>query len=205
MPDEGAPPAPPGAEAQAVDSADMRSAVSLQAELDLARSTADQRLQDALATGRREAEQSARREFEQHLEAELQRLRQMLRDVVSSGPKLRRKSEADLVRLSVAIARRILHRELSIDSEALAGLVKAVFERLEQREIHELRTDPASVPVVRKVAESLGLLQQLKIVADPALRPGSLLIDTTHGHLDASIESQLNEIERGFIDVVHHS
>ena len=143
--------------------------------------------------------------LEKQLEGELSKLRTMMRDLASSGAKLRRNAEEELVRLSIAVARRILHRELTIDPDALAGLVKAAFERLDQREIHEVRTDPASLQTVRKVAGGLDLARAVKIVADPSLRPGSLLIDTTRGQLDASIETQLNEIQRGFVDIVQHA
>lgn len=204
--EEAAAAVPAGPGAQPSDSAEVHSEVaSLRAELELARAGAERRVRDAVAAAQRDAGQSVREELQPQLEAELDKLRHMLRDLLSSGAKLRRESEENLVRLSVAIARRILHRELSIDPDALTGLVKAAFQRLDQREMHELRTDPASAPLIRKVADGLGLASPLKIVADPALRPGSLLIDTTHGHLDASIESQLNEIERGFIDIVRHA
>ena len=32
-----------------------------------------------------------------------------------------------MVRLAVAIARRVLHREITVDSDAMLGLVKAAF------------------------------------------------------------------------------
>src|ERR1700728_50858 len=131
------------AQEQPADAAQLRSEiVSLQAELQSARAEGDRRVQEALASGRRDGDESARQLFEKQLETELSKLRQMIRDLTTSGTKLRRQAEEDLVRLSVAIARRILHRELTIDPDALAGLVKAAFERLDQREIQQLRTDP---------------------------------------------------------------
>ena len=185
---------------------ELQSEVSaLKAELEAARTHADRRVQEAVAAAQRDADHSSRQHFEQQLEAEILKLRQMIGDLVATGPKLRHQVEEDLVRLSVAIARRILHREISIDPDALTGLVKAAFHRLDQREIHHVRTDPGSLAMVRKVAEGLGPASALEISSDPALRPGSLLIETTRGHLDASIETQLNEIQRGFIDIVHHS
>jgi flagellar assembly protein FliH len=196
----------PMAEEEPADAAQLRSEVaSLKADLLSARAEADRRVQEALASGRRDGDESARQLFEKQLEIELSKLRQMIRDLATSAPKLRRQAEEDLVRLSVAIARRILHRELTIDPDALAGLVKAAFERLDQREIHQLRTDPTSLTTVHKLVEGLDLARAIKVVADPSLRPGSLLIETTRGQLDASIETQLNEIQRGFIDIVHHS
>ena len=40
----------------------------------------------------------------------------------------------------------------------------------------------------------------LVLVADPALKPGELFFETSQGTLDASVETQLREIERGLID-----
>lgn len=196
----------PAAEDQPAELVRLRTEVtSLNAELQSARAEAERRVEEALASGRRDGDESARQVFEKQLEAELSKLRQMIRDVAAAGPKLRRETEEDLVRLSVAIARRILHRELTVDPEALSGLVKAAFDRLDQREIHQVRTDPQSVTTVRKLVEGLDLPRAVKVAADPGLRPGSLLIETTRGQLDASIETQLNEIQRGFIDIVRHS
>lgn len=196
----------PPPEGQPAELGPLRSEIAaLKGELQSARQDSDRRVEEAIACGRREGEEAARHLFEKQLEAELSKLRQMIRELALSGPKLRRQTEEDLVRLSIAIARRILHRELTVDSDALAGLVKAAFDRLDQREIHQLRTDPGSVTTVRKLVEGLDLARAVKVIADPALRPGSLLLETTRGQLDASIETQLNEIQRGFIDIVHHS
>jgi flagellar assembly protein FliH len=178
---------------------------ALKTDLDLARTDGERRAQEALAEGRREAEESNRQLLEKQLEGELSKLRNIMRELASSGAKLRRNAEEELVRLSIAVARRILHRELTVDPDALTGLVKAAFERMDQREIHEVRTDPTSVNTVRKIAEGLDLARAVKIVSDSSLRPGSLLIETTRGQLDASIETQLNEIQRGFVDIVQHA
>jgi len=47
-----------------------------------------------------------------------------------------------------------------------------------------------------------GLPVQVEIVADGGLERGALLLDTTQGHVDASIDSQLSEIERGLADAL---
>jgi flagellar assembly protein FliH len=107
--------------------------------------------------------------------------------------------------LSIAIARRILHRELTVDPSALQGLVKAAFDRLDRREIKEIRTDADSIASVKKIVEGLGAPGSVKVIADATLRPGSLVIEVPRGQLDASIETQLIEIERGFVDIVRHS
>ncbi len=44
---------------------------------------------------------------------------------------------------------------------------------------------------------------KVDLIADPSLRVGDVIFETSQGTLDASIESQLSEIERGFADRLH--
>lgn len=178
---------------------------ALKAELESARADAGQRVQEAFAAGKREGDALARQAVDERLESELGKLRGVLQELNLAGPKLRKQTEEELVRLSIAIARRILHRELTVDPGALQGLVKAAFDRLDRREIKEIRTDADSVTSVKKIVEGLGAPGSVKVVADATLRPGSLVIEVPRGQLDASIETQLVEIERGFVDIVRHS
>lgn len=178
---------------------------ALKAELESARAETSQRVQEAFAAGKREGDALARQAVDERLESELGKLRGLLQELNLAGPKLRRQAEEELVRLSVAVARRILHRELTVDPSALQGLVKAAFDRLDRREIKEIRTDADSVANVKKIVEGLGAPGSVKVVADATLRPGSLVIEVPRGQLDASVETQLVEIERGFVDIVRHS
>jgi flagellar biosynthesis/type III secretory pathway protein FliH len=43
-------------------------------------------------------------------------------------------------------------------------------------------------------------MRQPELVADPALPPGGLVFETSRGDLEASIDNQLREIERGLTD-----
>jgi flagellar assembly protein FliH len=178
---------------------------ALKAELENAKAEAAQRVQEAFAAGKREGDALARQAVDERLESELGKLRTVLQELNLAGPKLRRQTEEELVRLSIAIARRILHRELTVDPSALQGLVKAAFDRLDRREIKEIRTDADSIASVKKIVEGLGAPGSVKVIADATLRPGSLVIEVPRGQLDASIETQLIEIERGFVDIVRHS
>ena len=128
-----------------------------------------------------------------------------MKEFRAAAPKLRRSTEEDLVKLAIAVARRIVHRELTIDPGALAGLVRVAFDKLDQREIQQIRTDPSCVEVMKRVVGELGVSSQIRVITDANLRMGSLIIEFPKGELDASVETQLSEIERGFVDIVKHS
>lgn len=178
---------------------------SLRAEVNRLKAEAERSAQEAFQRGKAEGERLARQAVNRQLETEVGTLRQLMHEMKAVGPQVRRQTEEQLVRLSISVARRILHRELTIDSEALQGLIKAAFERLEGRTIERIRTDPQSAETIRLVMNRLGMPATVRVIADPTLSRGSLLIDFPNGELDASIETQLTEIERGFVDIVRHS
>ena len=178
---------------------------SLKAELQRVSGDAERRIQEALTQGRQEGSEEARQALGNQLESELAKIRQMMQELSATGPRIRHQAEEDLVRLAVAIARRILHREITVDIDAMTGLVKAAFAKLETREIQQVRTDPDNFELVQRVIHGTGAPKSIKILPDPTLRAGSLIVDTVRGHLDASVETQLEEIQRGFIDIVSHS
>jgi flagellar assembly protein FliH len=122
--------------------------------------------------------------------AELARLRETIREEATH----------DLVRLAVSIAARVIHREVSLDPDALTGLVKTAFLKVQSREIQRVRMHPGMEPLVRKSLEQSGSPKNLLLTADPALNPGEVFLETSQGILDSSVDTQLREIERGLID-----
>lgn len=177
---------------------------ALRVELEQSRQGVERRIQESVERGRNEGNSAARQALSERLESELAKAARLLDEIAAAGPKLRHQAEEDLVRLAVATARRVLHREITVDPDALTGLVKAAFSRLDQREVLQARTDPTSEAALQRIVNMLTGTRQIKIVVDSGLRPGSLILETSRGYLDASVETQLEEIERGFIDIVGH-
>lgn len=160
------------------------------------------RLEEACEQTRRDAAAAA----EARLRAEIERLQQQtaqaLAELIPLRDRMRREAEQDLVRLSIEIARRILRREVSVDPEACLGIVKAALDKLDSRELHRIRCSAADATALSQALRRHGLPQQVEITPDPALPRGAVILDTLRGVLDASIETQLAEIERGFADLV---
>ncbi len=128
-----------------------------------------------------------------------ERLAATLAELVSFKRKLRAEAETEVVKLSLAVARRILHRELLTDPEAMQGLIHAALQKVQGREIWRVRISPLGVEAVRAALERVGL-GAIEIVGDASLKNGDLVIETALGELDASVDTQLQEIQRGFAD-----
>jgi flagellar assembly protein FliH len=116
--------------------------------------------------------------------------------------KIRAESEQGVVELAIAIARRILHREIAADPEAILGLVKSAAERLNAREKQRLRVAPLDAQIIAQHQSWLNLPPGLEMVADASLPRGSAVFETSRGEMDASIGTQLDEIQRGLADLV---
>jgi flagellar assembly protein FliH len=130
------------------------------------------------------------------------RVAQSIQEMFAMRHMMRRQMEEDLVRLAIVVARRILHRELTVDPEALLGVVKAAVEKIESRELNRIRMSAADAPVLQQILSRASLPERVQLVPDSGLERGSVILETTRGILDSSITTQLEEIERGFVDLV---
>jgi flagellar assembly protein FliH len=166
-----------------------------EAEREAAR-TVDQARREGYAQGL----SAGRQEAEEQFRPAIQGLAQTLDTLARLRENIREETIQDLVRLAISIAGRVIHREVAVDPDALAGLLRAAFLKLQSREVHRARLHPALEPLVRKLLEEAGAPKSLTLAADPSLKPAEIFFETSQGVLDASVETQLREIERGLID-----
>ncbi len=154
---------------------------------------------DAFDAGLRQGEQDARTA----LAPILGRMNASIAEVVAMRPELRRCAEKDAVELSLKIARRVLHRELSIDSNALNALARVVFDRLTRSESWQITVHPQFADAIRGALPA-GRADRIRIETDPSCAPGTVVVRCSEGVIDASIDSQLAEIGRGLTDRLIH-
>lgn len=158
------------------------------------------RVQQAHDAALQEGSRKGRDEASAELKPVVERLARAAGDLSNLRDRVRRQAEADLVKLALAIAKRVMHRELAIDPDAMQGIVRSALDRLQNREVDRLRVHPSHIGPVRSCLEDAGRAPALEVVGDPSLNCGDAVFETSLGELDASVESQLREIERGFAD-----
>ena len=161
---------------------------------------AEQQARQAYEAGVRSGEAAARKALESDIRAAIARLTATIADVSGTRADIIQRAEADTVRLAIEIARRVLHRELTVDGNALMALTRAALQKLQAQEIHRVRVHPDQEAVVRASLQESGRAQGIEIVADPSQPPGGILFDIGRGALDASVGTQLDEIVRGLTD-----
>ena len=141
--------------------ADAQAEGELQRELEV---RAEAAYQQGYAAGQAAGIQQASERIEPAAAA----LNRIAGELASTGKRFRAEVEEDTVKLAIAIARRVLHRELATDPEAIQGLVIAAFQKLNARETHRLRLSPSDAAILEQNRARFAFPPALQVVADAA-------------------------------------
>lgn len=156
--------------------------------------------QESYQRGFSEGKNVGQQQAKAELQPVLDQLGKSLATLSSLRSRIRSEAEGDLLKLAISIARRVLHRELTLEPESIEGLIRVALEKLHSRELCRIRVHPDQESAIRNALERFSNSQKVELVADSSMQCGDVIFETAHGNLDASIESQLREIERGFAD-----
>jgi flagellar assembly protein FliH len=154
---------------------------------------------------RSEAKAEARREWEKEMEEKITEERGQV--VRTCGEFFRDRAryfsgvEAEVVKLALAIAARVLHREVKLDPLLLAGVVRIALEKVAEDSTTVMKVPVSEVKAWRKVFLA-NQESSLQIVGDERLEAGNCVVDTNVGTVELGVDAQLQEIERGFFDLM---
>lgn len=109
-------------------------------------------------------------------------------------------AERNLVQLALEIARKIVHREVTIDGEIVMTLARIGLTRGHSRTPATIHLHPDDFAYVSTHREQLVSGQALELVEDRSIMRGGCLVRTEMGDVDARIDQQFIEIERAFLD-----
>jgi flagellar assembly protein FliH len=104
------------------------------------------------------------------------------------------RAEEEALDLAVEMARRIVGQELRADPTAAAQGALLALRAAGRRRALRVRLPPQTVAQLQErtahlVEASAGA--SLELVADPALRPGDVVVETEAGHVDGRIDTRL--------------
>ncbi len=154
---------------------------------------------------RAEARFEARREWGTELDERIAAERSVILKVCEEFRRERARYfagvEGEVVKLALAIAARILHREATLDPLLLTGVVRIALEKLAEDSATVLRVPAGEAESWRSVFVP-GSEALLQIAGDERLGAGECVLETNVGRVELGIRAQLEEIERGFFDLM---
>ena len=159
------------------------------------------------AAAEREARERGLREAREHFDEAvadaLRPWRDQLADSLAEVAALRAHTaarvEQELVRLALEIARKVVHREVHLDPEIALTLVRVALSRVNSRALARVRLNPADCAFVESRLAQLGSAGTIELVEDHTVGRGGCVVETETGDIDARIEQQFAEIERGLM------
>jgi flagellar assembly protein FliH len=165
-----------------------------------------QEILSRIDAARSEAKAEARQEWEDELEEKIAAVRQGLFRSCEQFGRERAKYfagvEAEVVKLALAIAARVLHREAQLDPLLLSGAVRVALEKVYGDSATVLRVPAAEVELWRNTFSAQILESSVQVVADDRLGTGDCVLETNVGRVELGVSAQLGEIERGFFDLL---
>lgn len=139
---------------------------------------------------------------EKKVEAILGRFAESIQKLATARAEMVRATQQDLVRLAVEIARKLVHRELTVDPEIIVTLVRVALERLSSKAPVVVYLNSEDLPRVEsQLQRNPGLFGERDLVlkARAELRRGDCQLESPYGNVDASISEQFKQIEEGLL------
>jgi flagellar biosynthesis/type III secretory pathway protein FliH len=109
--------------------------------------------------------------------------------------------EHEVVKLSLAVAARVLRREAQMDPLLLTGAVRVALGQLSASTQVRLKVPSDELELwIETMAHIPNLAVKPAVIAGDGMRLGDCVMETELGSVDLGVRAQLGEIERGFFD-----
>lgn len=149
--------------------------------------------------GQRQGYEDAFSRFREEGKERGDRLESLITEMESAKAEIFRQNEKFLLELIFHIGKKVLLRELATDREYLVRLCSTLIEKTGLRENLHLRIHSGEAETIELLRDGiqarLGALRNLSIEASPAVRLGGCVLESDWGAIDASLETQLEEIQ----------
>jgi flagellar assembly protein FliH len=162
---------------------------------------------EGLEKGKEEARELVQRSERERVNAETAGLRELLRRAAQALDEKRSeliaRAERDLVKLALAIAEKIVKREVARSPEIAPQNVRRAIELTAKRQEVRLLVHPSDLATVEAYLPDLRRefsdILAVALEGAESVARGGCVVSTREGSVDATLETQLREIERGLL------
>ena len=155
---------------------------------------------EAFTKGYAQGERAGAEAAASRADAMLRRLAQTLDELQSLRAELIRRTEREVVELSLAIARKILHREVALDHELMLAMARVALDRLADVATASIRLHPDDYAATVNARGSAAVISHgVQIVSDASVRRGGCLVHSEFGSVDVGITAQIDELTHALL------
>lgn len=179
------------------------SAATFQAEAATQQQAAQTRV--LVQAAREEAVIEARRGWQEELEVRLTEERERVLRVSGDFARDRQRyfaaAETQVIRLALAMARRVLGREITTDPTDLSAVVHAALKQVQHGSVTTLHVRPEVVEAWKEIFTEESHAQVV-VAGEENMCVGECVLETRVGRVDLGVESQMQEIQRSFEELL---
>jgi flagellar assembly protein FliH len=157
-------------------------------------------LRAAHERGRLEGVASAERDTEGKLQQEREAVQRTLQEFHLEKQRYFSSVESEVVKLALAIAERVLHREAEMDPLLLAGVARVALSQIADSDEAVLHV--AAGDLNRWTERMKPIPKGVVFEGDESIKSGDVVLKTSSGTVDLGVRTQLLEIERGFSELL---
>ncbi|HAJ26551.1 MAG TPA: hypothetical protein DCG53_04795 [Syntrophus sp. (in: bacteria)] len=188
-----------------------QSSKSRLSEIDLLKSEHEKHVKSAeknsyergMSEGISAGEEQARKESIKSIEA----LQNQLKEVASLRKSILEKAEKDILMLSISIAEKILHQEVTSNQDTVQNILKAAMKNILDRENIKVRLHPQDFHYMMERKEDFlqGFdgIKNIVFEEDAGIVRGGALIETQFGEIDARIDRQFAEVKNQLLSSIN--
>jgi flagellar assembly protein FliH len=154
---------------------------------------------DAFAKGYEQGERAGAEAGAKRAEAMLRRLADTIQELAEVRRTMIRETERQMVQLAMAIARRVVRREVAIDSDLTLTMARVALERLGDSTAVTIRLHPDDFEATCRQREALFAGSHVTVAPDSAVSRGGCLVQSDFGYVDASVDAQFQELARALL------
>lgn len=154
---------------------------------------------DAFAKGFAQGERAGLEAAAKRGDAMLRRLTQTLDDMTSLRVQMIRDTEQQMVSLALAVARRVIHREVSLDRDLLIAIARVALDRLGEDAKVAVHLNPEDYAVTASARTAQWEGTHVSVVADARVPRGGCRIESGFGALDAGVDAQIEELAHALL------
>ena len=144
----------------------------------------------------------AQQAAEAELAETLATARNLAQSATEAKAQLLSNSRAEIERLAVAIARKIIGKELTVNPKAISDIVVQAIESADIHGACSIKVNPEDYEILEPMWDAIPSFQSpdntWQLVPDKRVSRGGCLIEVNGGIVNAQIESQLAEVANAF-------
>jgi flagellar assembly protein FliH len=154
---------------------------------------------EAFAKGFAQGERAGNEAAGQRGEAMLRRLTQTLEELTTLRAQMIHQTERQMVQLALAVARRIVHREVSLDQDLLIAMARVALERLGESARVTVRLHPEEFAATAAARAADWTGSSVEVIADARVGRGGCRVESDVGMIDAGVDAHIQELARALL------